>query len=419
MRLYIYLFLLLLGQVSQAQFNPHFVPIPPSFNISSSNSVYALDVPYDNIDTTMQAFHILLPDTVGTFPLVIYIHGGGFISGSRDDALINNTSTIKYFLDRGIAYASFGYRLLPDSTSDTIGVKKCLGDSKRALQFIRYHANDLHIDPDRIVLSGNSGGAGTSLWLATHSDMADPNSTDPILQMSTRVCAAYISGCQATYDIYKWESIVFHNFDNQGTNYTLDSMETVVGFLRFSNFYGGFDSIYQVIHDPSLVQYRQDVDMLHHLSSDDPPIFIRTNSLASHPSQDLFHHVLHAKTINDYAISAGLPEVKTKINYLGINTSGGENSNQFLERHLNNCSLTTNSYNFPTAPNYNVKIFPNPVRDILYLESEWNNPTIQVYDMMGRNIFTGKGKELSVNKYPKGIYLLKVESEYPILFTKE
>ena len=49
----------------------------------------------------------------------------------------------------GVAYASLNYRLLAEV--DKEGVIKPLTDCKRALQFIRYHAAELNIDPVRLV----------------------------------------------------------------------------------------------------------------------------------------------------------------------------------------------------------------------------------------------------------------------------
>tara|TARA_B100001109_G_C18433297_1_gene276487 strand:+ start:269 stop:472 length:204 start_codon:yes stop_codon:yes gene_type:complete len=67
--------------------------------------------------------------------------------------------------------------------------------------------------------------------------MANPNSTDSILKKSTRVCAVDLCNPQATLDLNKWETQVFNNFDGNGTNYTFDSMEVLMGFDRASNFY--------------------------------------------------------------------------------------------------------------------------------------------------------------------------------------
>lgn len=208
------IFLVLLPFWSFAQLNVQYDTIPSSFNINTANPVYALDINYDTIDIDKQAFHIFLPDTTGVYPLVVFIHGGGFIGGTRDEVLTNPSkiADMKYFLEHGFAYASFGYRLIESNQADTVGVIKCLNDSKRALQFIRYYAPQLHINPLAIALTGNSAGAGTSLWLATRAEMASQNSPDPVLHASTRVCAAAISGSQASYDLYRWETDVYHNF---------------------------------------------------------------------------------------------------------------------------------------------------------------------------------------------------------------
>ncbi|MEL6393569.1 MAG: alpha/beta hydrolase, partial [Bacteroidota bacterium] len=168
--------------ITQAQIDVDFTPIPPSYDINSPNPLYALDINYDDIDLNRQAFHIFLPDTTGTYPLVVFIHGGGFTGGSRDVVLQDpkRIADIKYFLERGVAFASVGYRVLPTVGADEDGVIKCLNDSKRALQFIRHFSNDLHIIPERLAMIGTSAGSGTGLWLATHPDMAEPDSPDPV-----------------------------------------------------------------------------------------------------------------------------------------------------------------------------------------------------------------------------------------------
>jgi len=187
-----------------AQINPQFNPVPASYNVNSPNPVYAWDINYDNIDLNKQVFHLFLPDTTGNFPLVVFIHGGGYIGGTPDIVTTPvRRQDIKYFLENGIAFASVGYRLINNTGPDTEGVIKCLNDAKRALQFIRYNASDLYIDPTKIALQGRSAGASSSYWLGTLPDMADPNATDPILQESTRVCAVDLYGSQATLDMYK------------------------------------------------------------------------------------------------------------------------------------------------------------------------------------------------------------------------
>ena len=399
----------ILGQIT-----PQFNQIPASYNVNSQNPVYALDINYDSIDLNEQVFHLFLPDTVGSFPLVIFTHGGGYISGTPDIVLsaVERKQDIKYFLENGIAYASVGYRLINNTGPDNEGVIKCLNDSKRALQFIRYYANDLHIDPTKIGLQGRSAGASSSYWLGSRSDMADPNSLDPILQQSTRVCAVDLFNSQATLDLYKWETQVFNNFDGNGTNYTLDSMEILMGFDRASNFYGGLDSIYQILVDPVLIQYREDVDQLNHLSLDDPPMFISSQSSAVHPSQDLFHHSLHGQEIHNAALAAGIVEVKADIPALSVNTTNGETGNEFLLRHLNSCSLTTSIKDIKVSKN-NISIFPNPVVNQFTIRGSLEQYHIAILNATGQiqrsfNNIENSGT-IDISDLPNGVYIIKVK----------
>ncbi|MEL6866961.1 MAG: T9SS type A sorting domain-containing protein [Bacteroidota bacterium] len=432
----LYLLILLMTSFSGiSQINPRFRPIPPKYNVNSPNPTYALNIKYDNIEPNKQLFHLFLPDTQGSFPLVVFIHGGGFTGGSPSVVIqdASRRAEIKYYLEQGIAYASFGYRLIAENQADTEGVIKCLNDSKRALQFVRYYANDLHIDPDRIVLTGGSAGAGTSLWLGTRDDMADPSAADPVLRESTRPCAVAIRGSQATYDLYKWETQVYHNFDGQGTNYTLDSIVNLLGYQRASNFYGGLDSIYQILYDPALIQYREDVDMLFHMSSDDPPLYFANPSQAVHPSQDLFHHSFHGREINIAAIAAGISEVKANIPALSINTTNGETQQQFVIRHLNTCTLNGESHQtsghiqnttiLQNTPNITVDVFPNPAREYITINlSEENIRDIELYSISGQLMSKQSGELSNTITMPThmlapGIYFLTVTSEQGIKLT--
>lgn len=410
--------LLVTHSFAHAQVNPQYVPVPANFNLTNPNAVVAPDIRYDNIDPSRQAFHLFLPDTTGTYPLVVYYHGGGFTGGSRSTVFNNpdRRARVKFFLDRGIAYASVGYRLLDTVSGDTIGVRKCMGDSKRGLQFIRYYAGDLHLDPQNIVLSGNSAGAGTALWLATHPDMADPSSPDPVLQTSTRVCAVEMWASQSTYDIYKWESLVYDNYDGQGTDFTIDSIVDLLGFPLYSSFYGGLDSNYHLLHDPLLIQYREDIDMLYHLSSDDPPIYFSNYSGAVYPSQDLYHHSLHGKAIHEAALQANLPEVKADIPALGINTTQGETPDDFLLRHLTNGCTSTTERDLPSRIPKMV-VYPNPAHS--QLRVSLHGGTIAesaLFSLTGklvresRNLGTGE-VVFEVSMLRPGIYFLRLTDQ--------
>src|SRR5262249_32142660 len=71
-------------------------------------------------------------------------------------------------------------------------IPEILPDMHRAVRFIRHHARDYHIDPDRIGIAGGSAGGRLSMMQATAGTSGDPGATDPIDRESSRVQAV---GC--------------------------------------------------------------------------------------------------------------------------------------------------------------------------------------------------------------------------------
>ncbi|HSH96151.1 MAG TPA: alpha/beta hydrolase [Roseimicrobium sp.] len=116
--------------------------------------------------------------------LLFFIHGGGWMVGDKV-----NPDFLAQCLNAGISVASINYRFVQDASAAGVNppVKACLDDSARALQFVRNHAKEWNIDPKRIAGCGGSAGGFTALWLAFHSDLADPKSADPIARESTRL----------------------------------------------------------------------------------------------------------------------------------------------------------------------------------------------------------------------------------------
>ncbi|MEO0895323.1 MAG: T9SS type A sorting domain-containing protein [Bacteroidota bacterium] len=413
------LLLLFVTLKSSAQVHPQYSPIPADFNINKPGSVHAVNIPYDTIDKSRQIFHLFLPDTLGEYPLVVFYHGGGF-TGGNPGVIFNkpvHLEDVKFFIEHDIAFASIGYRVINKTGSDTEGVIKPLQDSKYGLQFLRYHAQDLHIKADQIALMGSSAGSGTSLWLSSRDEMADPAADDPVLRQSTRVCAVMAGGSQATYDLYKWESVIYQDFDGQGNSFTMDSIANLLTYERVSNFYGGLDSLNQMIYDPAIIQYRQDVDMLYHMSSDDPPIYIFSRSGAVHPREDLFHHSLHGQEIYDAATAAGIQGVKAYIPARSFDTTNGESGNEFLLRHLQACSLSTELEEQDVSTQSPLNIFPNPSHgqfSIRWPESEIER--LELFDLQGRRLMLqlhdlSSTAHLSVPFLSKGLYVLKVRNK--------
>jgi acetyl esterase/lipase len=68
-------------------------------------------------------------------------------------------------------------------------IPEIIADLNRAVRFIRYHAKDYQIDPDRIGIIGASAGGHLSLMQGTAGDKGDPQASDPVEQTSSRVQA--------------------------------------------------------------------------------------------------------------------------------------------------------------------------------------------------------------------------------------
>ncbi|MCX7013756.1 MAG: alpha/beta hydrolase [Candidatus Sumerlaeota bacterium] len=124
-------------------------------------------------------------------PVLVYIHGGGWTSGDKSQLKLDPAQ----FLDKGISYISINYRLSKQSP-----LPVPVHDAARAIQFIRHSAKEWNLDDRRIALFGGSAGGCSSLWLAFHDDLADPNSPDPVARESTRVCAAATQNGQTSID---------------------------------------------------------------------------------------------------------------------------------------------------------------------------------------------------------------------------
>lgn len=94
-------------------------------------------------------------------PVVMYIHWGALIFGSRKDVMENEIDAI---LGAGMAYVSIDYRLAPETKLMDIKT-----DIEAALQWIR--ETDLYdFDPGRIAVIGKSAGGYLALLSGTFAD---------------------------------------------------------------------------------------------------------------------------------------------------------------------------------------------------------------------------------------------------------
>ncbi len=205
----------------------------------------------------------------GPRPLLVYIHGGGWIGGTKK----RNAAQVRPFLEKGVSYAAVEYRL-----TGVAPLPAPVHDAARAIQFIRSKAKEWNIKSNRIALTGGSAGACTSMWILCHDDMADPKSSDLIARQSTRVTAAAVAGGQTSIDpkvIEGWlgPNVLKHNMINRAVG-----EKTIDGALK------NYEK-----HRELYVEFSP----YNHLSKDDPPLLMTYGNNMKLPSQNAGHGIHH------------------------------------------------------------------------------------------------------------------------------
>lgn len=106
-------------------------------------------------------------DTATDRPAIVWIHGGGFVIGTRTEPGL--VYWAEAFAQRGYVNVSISYRLRSseDYNADPIGaITDATEDAGTAIAWLRNNADELGIDADRIAVGGTSAGAVTALFLA-------------------------------------------------------------------------------------------------------------------------------------------------------------------------------------------------------------------------------------------------------------
>lgn len=121
-------------------------------------------------------------------PAIVVIHGGGWIEGDKSSFASSKhgvPGNIEEFAQLGLVAAGINYRLAGEAPYPA-----ALDDCRCAIRWLRAHADEYHIDRDRIGAYGNSAGGHLALLLAMTDGSANLDPAEPYANRSSRLQAA-------------------------------------------------------------------------------------------------------------------------------------------------------------------------------------------------------------------------------------
>ncbi len=198
------------------------------------------DIEFASVSGQSLKLDLHLPETPKGSRLVVWIHGGGWRSGSKSRCYLSWLSRYGYTV------ASISYRL-----SNVAKFPAQLHDCKGAIRWLRAHAADHGYLVDRIAVSGASAGGHLATLLGTTGDNTMLEGTvGGHLEQSSRV--------QAVVDFYGPTDFVLRSK-------TQPSRANKVGSVVYNLLGGGADQ---------KVELAKQASAAYHVTPDDPPLLI-------------------------------------------------------------------------------------------------------------------------------------------------
>jgi len=188
-------------------------------------------------------------------PLLICIHGGGFVGGDKK-LYHKNRRLLKTMLDAGVSVAAINYRLTEGGKNP---YPAPMLDGARAVQFLRLNARKYNLNSKRFAATGGSAGGMMLMWLGFHPDLAQPDHADPVLRESSRLqVLAPQNGPTSVHvpTLEKWFGV-----------------KSLVPHPAFRPLFG-LAATGPLAVTEELVESMYDASPITHLTADDPPAYL-------------------------------------------------------------------------------------------------------------------------------------------------
>ena len=231
--------------------------VPPMIaSAQEPTSTRTEDVIYGRKYGTALTLDVFKPKEKANGLGVIFVVSGGWFSSH--DAI--NRGFVDAMVKRGYTVFAVVHGSQPKFT-----IPEAIDDMNRSVRFIRSHAKDYGIDPDRIGIYGGSAGGHLSLMQALAGDLGKPDANDPIDRASSRVQAI------ACF----FPPTDFLNYGKPGEN--------AIGRGVLNGFQAPFDfrkldatnkKFVTITDDAEIVALGRQISPINHVSKDDPPTLI-------------------------------------------------------------------------------------------------------------------------------------------------
>ncbi|HET6992883.1 MAG TPA: T9SS type A sorting domain-containing protein [Bacteroidia bacterium] len=387
---------------------------------SVTNIVYGSNISSSNTTTTLK-MDVWMPkaDTGTNRPLIILMHGGNFLGGSKSGSDVLQFS--KDFAKMGYVVASIDYRVgmtnfplgTPDSVDAAGSVIRAVHDGKAAIRYFKKdfatNGNQYRIDTSKIFFLGVSAGAITGLHMAYMDTMSE-----------------------------------FPLYADTTNHYGLHGgLEGLSGNPGYSSSFRGLIEICGAIGDTSWIAAGNMPAALFHGDQDNTVpygsdiIYL----LGTYPLLQVDgSHSVDARLTNlgiehcfeTYEGQDHVPEVGTSAAALAYYDTTLVKSRNFLVHYTCgdplDCSYTTNVAvnNLPALPSL-IEIYPNPAENKFSVNLErlaGSDFSLEMYDAEGKLIENRKNLgnekiEINTENLPSGIYFIKVNAGDNVYLLKE
>jgi acetyl esterase/lipase len=228
---------------------------PMAYGAEGDSYTRKEDVIYGRKFGSALTMDVFTPKEKANGAAVIWVVSGGWFS--NHDSI--NLSFLKELLSRGYTVFAVVHGSQPKYT-----IPEAIADMTLSVRYIRAHAGDFSIDPNRIGVTGGSAGGHLSLMLGTGGDLGDPKVEDRITRTSSRVQA--VACFFPPTDFMNYGTPGF-KWLNRGPK---DAFKAPFDF----HVWNPEAKLFEVVNEETREKIGREISPANHVTKDDPPTLI-------------------------------------------------------------------------------------------------------------------------------------------------